>query len=260
MKRGLVGHGRSGLAGMGMAACCALAFAASWPGVQVAMAGPVLEPPHPFPGSVTPALKAHAGSQSGPGDASAAGRKDRPDDGTSPLLAAPMNALKRKAPGNRSAKDEPASVQAPAGADSAPLVGLDADLRASQSDAGPAPADPPGYAYHPEGRRDPFMAIAVGDSKAAEVNLSVPPLQRVALSEVNLIGIMWGGFGYVAMVQTPDGRGYTVREGTQVGANEGIVSAITDEALTIKEPYLDIYGKKQMREYVVLLHPRTNLE
>ncbi len=130
----------------------------------------------------------------------------------------------------------------------------------SPAEAGPAPPEPPGYAYHPEGRRDPFMAIVMGDNKAAEVNLGIPPLQRVSLSELNVIGIIWGGFGYVAMVQTPDGRGYSVREGTRVGSGNGVVSSITSETLMVKEIIQDIYGRKEVREYVMLLHPKVNAE
>lgn len=121
-------------------------------------------------------------------------------------------------------------------------------------------ADSLNYAYRPEGRRDPFLAIVQDANKAVEVNLNVPPLQRVGLSEIGLIGIVWGGFGYIAMVQTPDGRGYTVREGTRIGSHDGLVSSITAEALTIKEPFLDIFGRKEMREHVIPLHPKVNVE
>ena len=122
------------------------------------------------------------------------------------------------------------------------------------------PIDQPGYAYRPDGRRDPFLAIVQDANKAVEVNLSVPPLQRVNLSEVTLIGVVWGGFGYIAMVQTPDGRGYTVREGTRIGSSDGLVSSITAEGLTIKEPFSDIFGRKEMREQIIPLHPRVNVE
>ena len=122
------------------------------------------------------------------------------------------------------------------------------------------PTDSPGYAYRPDGRRDPFLAIVQDANRAVEINLNVPPLQRVALSEISLIGIVWGGFGYLAMVQTPDGRGYTVREGTRIGSSEGLVSSITAEILTVKEPAVDVLGKQEMREHVIPLHPKVNVE
>ena len=89
---------------------------------------------------------------------------------------------------------------------------------------------------------------------------SLPPLQRAGLTEINLIGIIWGGFGYTAMVQTPDGKGYSVRRGTRIGPNNGIVSKVTQNSIVVTERYTDIYGKDQEREYVKLLHPSEESE
>ena len=178
------------------------------------------------------------------------------DNGGGGML--PLHAIKKMAGETKVAPTDPNSPLAPIGSGTG-LGGQPAGA-SSPMEVSPAPPEPPGYAYHPDGRRDPFMAIVVGDNKAAEVNLSVPPLQRVTLSELSLIGVIWGGFGYVAMVQTPDGRGYTVREGTRLGPGNGVVSSITQEALTIKEPFSDIYGRKEMREHVMVLHPKVNVE
>jgi type IV pilus assembly protein PilP len=171
----------------------------------------------------------------------------------------PLNSLKMKLEDSKGAPPDANSPLAPLapGAEAGTQPG---GVAAPPTEVGPAPQEPPGYAYHPDSRRDPFLAIVLGDSKATEVNLNVPPLQRVAMSELSLIGVIWGGFGYVAMVQTPDGRGYTVREGTRVGSANGVVSAITPETLTIKEPFSDIYGRKEMREHVMSLHPKSNVE
>lgn len=170
----------------------------------------------------------------------------------------PLNVIKKMVGEAKVAPTDPNSPLAPIGSGADP--GSQPGGAPSPVEVSPAPPEPPGYAYHPDGRRDPFMAIVVGDSKATEVNLNVPPLQRVTLSELSLIGLIWGGFGYVAMVQTPDGRGYTVREGTRLGSGNGVVSAITQEALTIKEPFSDLYGRKEMREHVIVLHPKVNVE
>lgn len=126
----------------------------------------------------------------------------------------------------------------------------------AQSSAMAADSD---YAYDPSGRRDPFTPlIQRGDGKKAK--RSLPPLQRVGLTEINLIGIIWGGFGYTAMVQTPDGKGYSVRRGTRIGPNNGIVSKVTQNSIVVTERYTDIYGKDQEREYVKLLHPSEESE
>ena len=84
--------------------------------------------------------------------------------------------------------------------------------------------------------------------------------QRVTLTELNLIAIVWGAYGYTAMVQTPEGHGYSVRRGTKIGQNNGVVSAITERGIIVQERFTDVYGKKQEREYVKLLHPKEGSE
>ncbi|MBI5410510.1 MAG: pilus assembly protein PilP [Nitrospirae bacterium] len=116
------------------------------------------------------------------------------------------------------------------------------------------------YSYDPSGRRDPFRPVGLEGQAPGAERLDLPPLQRVGLTELNVIGIIWGGFGYSAMVQTPDGKGYTVKRGTRVGPNNGVVSAITESAVIVQEQFADVYGKKQVREYVKRLHAKEGSE
>ena len=142
----------------------------------------------------------------------------------------------------------PASMEAPSpheGAQLAPQLPLTDGLA--------------GGGYDPSGRRDPFAPI-IQELQPGKVDMSLPPLQRVTLTELNLIAIVWGAYGYTAMVQTPEGHGYTVRRGTRVGQNNGVVSAITERGIIVQERFTDVYGKKQEREYVKLLHPKEGSE
>lgn len=124
----------------------------------------------------------------------------------------------------------------------------------------PAPdaATTGGYSYDPSGRRDPFAATIREGQGTGKENLDLPPLERVSLTELNLIGIVWGGFGYSAMVQAPDGKGYTVRRGTRIGPNNGVVGSITESSVTVEEHFIDVYGNKQVREYVKHLHEKES--
>lgn len=120
------------------------------------------------------------------------------------------------------------------------------------------------YVYLPEGRRDPFLAMlrdagSGGGAQGGTAEVNLPPLQRTPVAELTVIGIVWGGFGYMAMVQTPDGKGYTVQRGARIGNNNGIVSAITEKAVIVEERFTDIYGKKQVREYAKPLHVKESL-
>jgi type IV pilus assembly protein PilP len=127
----------------------------------------------------------------------------------------------------------------------------------------PYPAQLPdigsGFGYDPSGRRDPFAPV-VQQLQPGKMDANLPPLQRVNLTELNLIAIVWGAYGYTAMVQTPEGFGYTIRRGTRLGQNNGVVSAITERGIIVQERFTDVYGKKQEREYVKLLHPKEGAE
>ena len=113
--------------------------------------------------------------------------------------------------------------------------------------------------YDPSGRRDPFAPV-LQQLGLGPTDPTLPPLQRVGLTEMNLIAVIWGAYGYTAMVQTPDGNGYTVRRGTRIGPNNGVVSAVTEKGIVVQERFTDVYGSKQEREYVKLLHPKEGAE
>lgn len=133
---------------------------------------------------------------------------------------------------------------------------------APKADAAPAATAAPSvkekaeipFQYNPEGRRDPFKSIIVSSEKQALVE-NLPPLQRKELSELKVIGIVWGGFGYGAVVQTPDGKGYPVRRGTRMGLNNGVISRITNKEIVVQEKYLDIFNERKTRDVVMELHP-----
>lgn len=113
--------------------------------------------------------------------------------------------------------------------------------------------------YDPAGRRDPFVPV-LQQLGLGPIDPTLPPLQRVGLTEMNLIAVVWGAYGNTAMVQTPDGNGYTVRRGTRIGPNNGVVSAVTEKGIVVQERFTDVYGSKQEREYVKLLHPKEGAE
>jgi type IV pilus assembly protein PilP len=115
------------------------------------------------------------------------------------------------------------------------------------------------HSYDPSGRRDPFVPV-LQQFGLGPIDPALPPLQRVGLTEISLIAVVWGAYGNAAMVQTPDGNGYTVRRGTRIGPNNGVVSAVTDKGIVVQERFTDVYGSKQEREYVKLLHPKEGAE
>ena len=110
----------------------------------------------------------------------------------------------------------------------------------------------PVYSYNPAGRRDPFTPIIIKEEKKALLGAKTP-LERFPISEFKLTGIVWGGLGYHAMLEGPDGKGYFVRRGMIIGPNRGRIKKITDRAMVIEEKFKDPSGTESKKEIVVEL-------
>ena len=110
----------------------------------------------------------------------------------------------------------------------------------------------PIYSYNPAGRRDPFTPIIVKEEKKALLGAKTP-LERFPISEFKLAGIVWGGLGYHAMLEGPDGKGYFVRKGMRIGPNQGVIKKITERAMVVVETYKDPSGEVNKKEIIVEL-------
>jgi type IV pilus assembly protein PilP len=62
---------------------------------------------------------------------------------------------------------------------------------------------------------------------------------------------VWGGFGYNAMVEGPDGKGYFVRTGTVIGPNKGTIKKITKDTMVIEEKFKNYMGKIERKQIVI---------
>lgn len=111
------------------------------------------------------------------------------------------------------------------------------------------------YAYSPAGRRDPFMPIIIKEEKKALAGAKTP-LERFPVNEFKLAGIVWGGLGYHAMLEGPDGKGYFIRVGTKIGPNQGVVRKITQTTMIIEEKYKDPTGEINRKEITIELRKK----
>lgn len=108
------------------------------------------------------------------------------------------------------------------------------------------------YVYNPTGRRDPFAPIIEREEKK-EQKFGIPPLERFPVTEFKLQGIVWGGFGYNAVLEGPDGKGYFVRVGTIIGQNHGKIHKITKNSFTVVESFKNYMGVEERKEITVKL-------
>lgn len=99
-----------------------------------------------------------------------------------------------------------------------------------------------------ESGRDPFrpMNLRAKVNTRAKENLS--PLERVDLSQLKVVGIIWDIQEPRAMVEDKAGLGYVVKVGTPMGSNEGMVKAIHRNQIVIEEYAEDIYGVRKKVE------------
>jgi len=111
------------------------------------------------------------------------------------------------------------------------------------------------FSYNPVGKRDPFAPIIVKEERKAQSG-DRPPLERFSLSEFRLTGIVWGGFGYSAMLEGPEGKGYFVHVGTIIGQNRGVVKKISKDAMVVEEKFKTISGETDRKEIVIELRKK----
>jgi hypothetical protein len=155
------------------------------------------------------------------------------------------------------------TAQTPASASQASSPGLPAaalsGAEAGQKPDPNAPPPPPGagYSYDPAGRRDPFVSLS---ARGAE--LPVAAGQRPAGLPGLLIGevTVKGTFkspkgGFLALLQAPDGRTYTVKQGDKVF--DGSVKAITSEAVVFSQDVNDPLSLVKQREVRKSIRPEA---
>jgi type IV pilus assembly protein PilP len=102
------------------------------------------------------------------------------------------------------------------------------------------------YTYDSTGKRDPFRSFIFTAETASRDSRG--PLEQFDLAQLSLVAVVWGTERPRAVVADPSGRGYIVREGTYMGKNQGRVIGIADNALVVKESYVDYFGETTTKD------------
>lgn len=69
------------------------------------------------------------------------------------------------------------------------------------------------------------------------------PLQSSQYSSLKLTGIIWGQMGNTALIETPNGKGYSVKVNDLVGPNYGVIKKIEKDKIVVMEQYVNYIGK-----------------
>jgi type IV pilus assembly protein PilP len=105
-----------------------------------------------------------------------------------------------------------------------------------------------------ESQRDPFRPMTLrGKTDVARKRENLSPLERLELSQLKLVGIVWDTKDPRAMVEDSGGLGYVVKVGTPIGTNDGKVKAIYRNEVVVEELYSDDYGARKKRDVGIKL-------
>jgi type IV pilus assembly protein PilP len=113
------------------------------------------------------------------------------------------------------------------------------------------------YHYDPTDKVDPFKSY-IRRQVTLESDESASPLERFDLSQLTVMGIIWGVDEPRALIKDPTGKGYIVRSGTPIGKNKGRILRIEDNKVVVKETYLDHLDRATTKEVELELYVNGN--
>jgi Tfp pilus assembly protein PilP len=126
---------------------------------------------------------------------------------------------------------------------------------AAQPGAKPAPAAAPaqdlpkidpGYVYEPAGRRDPFLSLLGRSDDRGPKTVRPAGLPGLLIGEITVKGVVRDRSGFVAMLQAPDNKTYTVRVGDKL--LDGSVKSISQEQVVFSQDVNDPLSLVKQRE------------
>jgi type IV pilus assembly protein PilP len=144
-----------------------------------------------------------------------------------------------------------AVAQTPQPAPTAVAAATPAVAPAGAGQAKPDAADPQGFAYNPEGRRDPFVSLLRrGATEAAATgNKRLAGLAGLGTAEVNLRGTVKSEGAWVGILEGADSKTYIVRAGDKL--SDGSIRSITADSMVILQQVndpLSLHKEQEVRK------------
>ena len=112
-------------------------------------------------------------------------------------------------------------------------------------------AEPQGFNYNPEGRRDPFISLLRRGVDARSSGPKMAGLGGLGTSEVSLRGVLTSEGAFVGILQGADSKNYIVRVGDRL--SDGTIRSITRDSMVILQQVNDPLSLEKQREVRKLL-------
>lgn len=114
--------------------------------------------------------------------------------------------------------------------------------------------------YDPQGKLDPFeplfrekAAAVILSKKTTKKRQPLTPLEKLDLSQLELVGVIRALSGNRALVQEASGKGYVVTKGTYIGTLSGKIVEILADRIIVAEEVEDIYGKISVQKRSLII-------
>jgi type IV pilus assembly protein PilP len=162
-------------------------------------------------------------------------------------LAATLACADKKPVAQRPAAPPPAAPAA------APASVAAADAKAKSAE--------PEWTYSSAGKRDPFRNV-LADLERSQGSLATrcaTPLGRFEIEQLKVVAVVTGLEDPVAMVEGPNGVGYSVRRGACIGKNGGVVASIRSREVVVSEWAVRADGTRDRTQTVLRFPKETAL-
>lgn len=117
---------------------------------------------------------------------------------------------------------------------------------------------PKSPAYDPTGKKDPFRPFDIAPQQDRSIQRL--PLESQPLDQFSYLAYLQSGEEPKAIVETPEGRGYTITKGTKIGTNSGEVTDILPDKIVIVESEIDFTGQRQTKTIELPIGVRRGAE
>ena len=119
----------------------------------------------------------------------------------------------------------------------------------------PKPPAEPEWSYSSAGKRDPFRNF-LADLERGQGSLTTrcaTPLGRFEIEQLKVVAVVTGLEDPVAMLEAPNGVGYSVRRGACIGKNGGVVASVRSGELVVSEWAVRADGTRDRTQTVLRL-------
>jgi type IV pilus assembly protein PilP len=143
------------------------------------------------------------------------------------------------------AQAAPAAAPVPASTPAAPAAPKTVAEKAESA------AEPQGFNYNPEGRRDPFVSLLRRGVDSRSTGPRAAGVAGLGTSEVSLRGVLTSEGAFVGILQGVDSKNYIVRVGDKL--SDGTIRTITADSMVILQQVNDPLSLEKQREVRKLL-------